>query len=126
MRIAVARYYETRQVKSEADAVRRQLLQMRFNWRMQTPQQWRESRLFNEGCDNVILAFYQLLDNMYKCYGGHHTVPGQKLFMAPHEFENLMLESGILNDMLTQRDLMVCYNLSMPTYVNEVEMERHL
>jgi len=46
--------------------------------------------------------------------------------MTVDEFEKFISNAGLLNDLLTFRDLGLCFNLSMMTQVNEVENNRHL
>ena len=46
--------------------------------------------------------------------------------MTVDEYENLIIRSNILNDMLTQRDIGVCFNQAMFTYVDEINQDKHL
>jgi len=82
--------------------------------------------LWNEKCDNVLKAYETLLKQCYNVYGGTHRKPGQKMFMTLDELERLITEAGIINDLLWQRDIAVCFNLAMQTQINELDSERHL
>ena len=63
---------------------------------------------------------------MYNGYGGTHRKPGDKMFMAVDEFENVLADAGLVSDSFGSRDINVCFNLSMMTQVNEIEKDRHL
>ncbi len=71
-------------------------------------------------------AFKPLLTFIYERYGGTHKKPGEKTFMTVDEFENFINETKLCNDLLFQRDICVCFNLSMMTQVNEITKNRHL
>ena len=46
--------------------------------------------------------------------------------MTVDEFENFINMTNLCNDLLFQRDICVCFNLSMMTQVNEISKDRHL
>ena len=48
------------------------------------------------------------------------------MFMTVDEFENFIFTVPLVNDIFTQREASVCFNLAMMTQVNELENERHL
>lgn len=46
--------------------------------------------------------------------------------MSIDEFESLVSSAGLLNDMLNQRDIGVCFNQAVYTYVDELSQDKHL
>ena len=46
--------------------------------------------------------------------------------MAVDEFEELIMRCGLQNDMLVQREIGVCFNQSMMSYVDELSQDKHL
>lgn len=94
---------------------------LKVKWTQVNPQVWRETQLWNEENDCIIKAFKPLIEHVYNNYGGKLKKPGEKFFIAVSEFENLILDAGLVNDFLFQRDVAVCFNLSMMTHVDEIE-----
>lgn len=45
--------------------------------------------------------------------------------MAVDEFEDFIINAGLINDMLTQRDIGVCFNQAMTLYVDEINHDKH-
>jgi hypothetical protein len=81
------------------------------------PWPFRENCYWNERSENLLLAFEPLLMEVYRKFGGHHKKPGESHFMMWDEFESLILSSKILdgNELMAQRDIVVCYNQAMFT-----------
>jgi hypothetical protein len=46
-------------------------------------------------------------------YGGTHKKPGDKHFMSVDEFENIITNCGLVNDLFFSRDIPVCFNLAI-------------
>lgn len=76
--------------------------------------------------DNVMKAYSKLWTHLYNKFSGRHALPGQKPFMMQDEFETFVIESGMINDSLAQREVPLIFNLSMLTQVDEIEKSRHL
>lgn len=89
-------------------------------------QKWRQDRYYNEEVDNITKAYKSVFEHLFNSYGGSHKKPGEKHFMTIDEFDNLLTESGLVNDMLYQRDIPVHYNQSMQINVLEIENEKHM
>lgn len=62
----------------------------------------------------------------YITYGGNFIKPGEKVYMTCEEFENFINDTGLCNDLFSQRELATCFNLSMMTQVDELNKDRHL
>lgn len=75
-----------------------------------------------------MLAFEPILIEVYRTYGGHKKKPGESHFMTFEEFENLILAARIIedNDLIAQRDIVVCFAQAMMTQVNEIDSPRHM
>ncbi|MDR3547216.1 MAG: hypothetical protein P4M11_02880 [Candidatus Pacebacteria bacterium] len=41
---------------------------------------FREKRYWNEECDNIYKAHYQLFENVYQARSGSHKLPGEKTY----------------------------------------------
>jgi len=64
--------------------------------------------------------------HLYKKYGGKHVKAGQRFHMTVVEFEDLIIHTGIMNSLLTQRDIGTCFFKAMQTQVDELDKDKHL
>lgn len=48
-------------------------------------------------------------------YGGNYLKPGEKVYMTCDEFESFINETGLCNDLFSQKETMSCFNLAMMT-----------
>jgi hypothetical protein len=48
------------------------------------------------------------------------------MFMMADEFERMVVDASLVNEVFVSRDVNVCFNLAMQTQVNEIEKDRHL
>eukprot|EP00347_Sterkiella_histriomuscorum_P017331 403349792 len=138
MKAAIKRYFESGDVESELEAIdilesshlrpikdgsdSSLQMMMRYNYNQQ---RWRQERFWNEPCDNILKAFAPLFTYIYNTFGGSHKKPGQKTFMTLDEFDGLIQTSGLVNDMMNQRDIALHWNFAMMCQVNEIDYERH-
>jgi len=88
------------------------------------PQKWREERYWNEDVDTVYKSYLPIAQSLYKKYSGMKTKPGMKKFACIEELQKLAVDAGILNDNLVDRDIVICFNLSMMTQVDELNSDR--
>jgi len=89
-------------------------------------QKWRNERYWNEECDNLIKTNLTLFNHLYNTKGGAHKLPGEKIFMSIQEFIAMMSEAGFINDVFTERDVAVSYNLAKMTEIDEVNYDKHM
>lgn len=88
------------------------------------PQKWREERYWNEEVDTVYKSYLPIVQVLYKKYSGMKTKPGMKKFTCIEELQKLATDAAILNDNLVDRDIVVAFNLSMMTQVDELNSDR--
>jgi len=122
LRLAIKKCYETGEVENELDAVElfyerhiEPLYLGTLEKYLYNQQRWRDERYWNEACDNILKAYAPLFQHLFNVYGGTHKKPGQKHFMTVDEFDALFTESGLVNDLLNQRELALFFNLGMMT-----------
>lgn len=88
------------------------------------PQKWREERYWNEEVDTVYKSYLPIAISLYRKYSGMKTKPGMKKFTCIEELQKLATDAGILNDNLVDRDIVIAYNLSMMTQIDELNSDR--
>ena len=47
-------------------------------------------------------------------------------FMESEDFERVIVDTGLFNDLLSKPDIGVCFNKSLETYVDEVNKDLHM
>ena len=70
----------------------------------------------------TLKKYLPILKWLFECYSGMKTLPGKKKFMCLDEFKNLCSEGGLFEkeSTLTERDIPVCFGLSMMTQIDEL------
>ena len=98
-------------------------------------QEFRVKRYWNEECDNIYKSHYTLFESLYQSRSGSHRMPGEKKydrgdnknsFMAFDEYVSIFSDSGLINDIFTERDTILSFAQSMMTQVDELESDRHM
>ena len=74
---------------------------------------WRKDRYWNEPCDNLYKAFEPLFKYVWTTFSGKKMRPGQKLLMGVDEFHDLMETAGLVNDLLKERELSICFVMGL-------------
>ena len=89
-------------------------------------QDFRLERYWNEHSDNVFRFHLDLLKEVYTNYSGASTKPGEENFMSPGEFERIFITANLFNANFANRDVYVCFNMSMQSRVDEHTSDTHL
>lgn len=99
IRAAIEKFFASGQVESELEAVKK------FNEEFIKPKcaqfnqtKWRYANTFNVYVDNVMKAYEPAFKKMWSIYTGKHKKPGQKAAMMQDEFEEFVINSGLIND----------------------------
>ncbi|EGR27628.1 leucine rich repeat protein [Ichthyophthirius multifiliis] len=95
-----------------------------------SPQEWRVSRYWLEPCDIVMkkyLNFIKILWNQWADYKKQE----KKYFsttksMSVYEFRDMVYKYELLDERLQERDIIISYNLSMMTQVDELNNDRFI
>jgi hypothetical protein len=87
---------------------------------------WRLERYWNEECDNLIKTNVALFKHLYETKGGAHKLPGEKIYMSIQEFVTLMNEANFINEVFTERDVVVSFNLAKQTEIDEINNDKHM
>lgn len=85
---------------------------------------WRVERYWNEQCDTVYKSYLPIVQALFRKYSGLKTKPGQAKFTCLEELNNLAKDAQILDDNLVDRDLIVIFNQSMMTQVDELNSDK--
>lgn len=82
-------------------------------------------KFWNEPCDNVIKKNLKTLKEIYTKHSGREAIPGEPKFMSMNEFIDLVTKSGVIDDNFGAREIGVIFNVSMMTYIDEINKEKH-
>lgn len=135
LRLAFKRYFDSGEEFTEADALKKVHMEhlQKYQNKMMSDnayildfQKWREDRYYNEDVDNILKAYKPLFEHLFQTFGGSHKKPGEKHFITIDEYDSLLTEAEIVNDMLYQRDIPVHFNQSMQINLLEIENEKHM
>ena len=129
VRISDERYLSKKVVATLPEAVEKVLNEhlipyIKPNEALFNPQKWREEQYWNEECDTVLKSYLPILQDLYSKYSGAKSKPGMKKFVSLEELQRLATEAAILDDNLVERDIVVAYNLSMMTQLDELNSDR--
>lgn len=86
----------------------------------------RKEKIMVEDVDCFLKAHKVIFDALFKKFSGKKSVPGQKAFMSLEEFRLLCLDTGIVTDSFTTREIDVCFSQAMMTQVDIIYKKRHL
>ena len=99
VRLAISKYYKTKQVGSQSEAIKRlfekELLQYLRGFECHT---WRASTFWCENCDTILKAYMPVLKMLFQKNSGKYTKPGMPLFMSLEEFSELISATGVCTD----------------------------
>jgi len=87
---------------------------------------WRKERLWNENCDKVLKKYLNLINILFNNYSGRNFFPNKPKYVSIEEFVELIGKANLINDKFGSRELIILYNLSMMTQVQELDDDRHL
>lgn len=129
VRLAEQKYITSGSITSYSEAVDKMLNDhvlpyITLNDATYNAQKWRESRYWNEECDTVYKSYLPVVQSFFRKYSGMKTKPGYKKFSCLDELNKLAVDAGILNDNLVDRDIVVFFNMSMMTQVDELNSDR--
>lgn len=129
VRLAEQKYITSGTITSYAEAVEKILNDhvlpyIHLNDPHYNAQKWRETRYWNEGCDTVYKSYLPVVQALYRKYSGMKTKPGQRKFTCVDEINKLVTDAELLNDTLVERDIVVLFNQSMMTQVDELNSDR--
>lgn len=89
--------------------------------------QWRHSRYWNEEIDNLFKSHKSLFETLFATFSNRHKTPADRSdFCKVDEFETLWNACGLIEDNFVQRDVAICFNLSMMTQVDELNSEKFM
>ncbi len=88
-------------------------------------QNFRQIKMYNEGCDIVIKKHLQTLQDVYKKYSGREAIGGEERYMSLAEFVDLVTSTSVIDDNFGVREINVIFRLSMAVQVDEIRSERH-
>ncbi len=87
---------------------------------------FRKEKLWAEECDNTFKRFPKVLAALYDRYSGKYALPGAPKYMSLDEFNEMISNTGILDESFGTREINPIFNLSMMTQKNELDFDRHM
>lgn len=76
---------------------------------------WRTEKYWNEEIDNILKAHLNLLHDLYDQYRGQNRKPGEDRFMKSDEFERIWIDCQLIQDLFTQRDVLLMFTNAIQT-----------
>jgi len=129
VRLAEQKFITSGNITSYAEAVEKMLNEhvlpfIALNDPIYNAQKWRETRYWNEECDTVYKSYLPVVQSFFKKYSGMKTKPGQRKFSCLEEMNKLATDANLFSDNLVERDIVVFFNLSMMTQVDELNSDK--
>eukprot|EP00828_Plagiopyla_frontata_P019188 TRINITY_DN24542_c0_g1_i1.p1 TRINITY_DN24542_c0_g1~~TRINITY_DN24542_c0_g1_i1.p1 ORF type:complete len:257 (-),score=58.21 TRINITY_DN24542_c0_g1_i1:72-842(-) len=87
-------------------------------------QEWRDTRYWNEECDDIYKFFKSMLEHIYLKYSVKKKKPGQKNFMCLEELYEICRKAELFDLNVVERDVFMAFNLSMMTQWDETTNDR--
>jgi len=126
-RIAFTKYFKTKEVSSQLEAVEKLFNTYIIPFGKEFDcHSWRKEKLWNEKCDHVYKRYLGALKMIYSKYSGRYAMPSAPTYMSFDEFLDLVCEAGIVDETFGQREIGICFNLSMMTQKDEIDKDKHL
>jgi hypothetical protein len=129
IRIAVCKFYDTKQVKSEAEALDK-LVQEHINRKYSYPKcsqyTFRRNQYWNEPVDNVLKAYKPMFMHLYHSYGGTTCKPGEPTFMIASEFSRLIDDARLVNDLFNYNECALMFNQAQVPVADESTSSNHM
>lgn len=127
IRCAIEKFYASKQVETEIEAVRRFLDEFVVpNCVGFDEDEWRKSHTFNVETDNTMRAYLPLWKYLFAKYGASGEGFGKDKSLEMDEFDKFVTDSGLINEEMATREIPICFNQSMYTQVNELTNPRHM
>ena len=127
VRIAITKYYKTKQVDSIPQAVFKIFNSNLKDFFVQFDcHKWRRERLWNEAWDLAFKRNMATFEKIYKQNSGRYALPGAVRYMSLDEFFDLITGWGVVDDTFGKREIGCLYCLSMMTQKNELDNDKHL
>ena len=76
---------------------------------------FRRERLWNEECDNTLKRFQKVSNALYAKYSGKYALPGAQKYMSLDEFNDMIMNAGVVDDSFGSREISPLFNLAMMT-----------
>jgi NLR family CARD domain-containing protein 3 len=126
-RIALTKYFKTKEVKSQLEAIRKLFSEHLLPfWRLFDCHKWRKERLWNEKWDHVFKRYLTAVKSIYSKFSGKYAMPSAPKFMSFDEFFDLICTAGAVDETFGQREIGIWFNLAMMTQKDEIDKDRHL
>ncbi|KAL4496017.1 hypothetical protein ABPG72_015439 [Tetrahymena utriculariae] len=94
------------------------------------PQEWRDTRYWNEQCDNVLKQYLGFIKILWENIADSKKVEKRYFLnyktMNVYELQEMIKQYDLLDDFLTERDVLLSFNLSMMTQENELSCDKYI
>ncbi|CAI2375065.1 unnamed protein product [Moneuplotes crassus] len=126
-RIGLTKFFKTKESPTQVEAVERMFINyiLPFTSKFDS-NKWRMEQLWNEKCDYVYKRYLIQVKTVYEKHSGRFAMPSATRYMSFEEFFDLICLSGVVDDTFGQREIGICYNLSMMTQRDEIDKDKHL
>ena len=127
IRVALDKYFRSGLCKTEAQAIKR-FFDLHFlkHLTMYNQDKWRNDRLFNKLCEDVLIEYSDVLQAVFFLNSGKKAKPGEKKLMLLEDFLGICQQHNLLNEKFNIRQATLCFHMSLMTHVDELSTSMHM
>lgn len=118
--MAFDKYYKTNIVRTYPDAVQLFTDEIWPKIQNNDSNTWRWDVYLCEEVDIIYKRYLAIFKEIYTGYSGRTKTPGAKVFMSIQEFNECMVNLGLINELFAERDITILFGISMMTQVDEL------
>ncbi|EAR90533.1 hypothetical protein TTHERM_00120790 (macronuclear) [Tetrahymena thermophila SB210] len=132
-RLALDKYYRNNYASTSQDSLNLFLddpLLIEKFLEVGDPQEWRDTRYWNEECDNVLKQYLGFIKILWESIADSKKVEKRYFLnyktMNVYELQEMIKQYDLLDDFLTERDVLLSFNLAMMTQENELSCDKYI
>ncbi|KAL4479131.1 hypothetical protein ABPG72_008961 [Tetrahymena utriculariae] len=133
-RLALDKFIRTKVAKTSSEALRLLLNNQKFLQYIaeyEDPQQWRNIRFWTKQCDEMMKRYINFIKTLWNEYSDSRksekrSAPSNQKTMSLQEFQDMVEDFHLKDTLLTERDIVLSYNLSLQTLQDEINSEKYM
>ncbi|EAS06063.2 hypothetical protein TTHERM_00853020 (macronuclear) [Tetrahymena thermophila SB210] len=133
-RLALDKFIRTKVAKTPSEALNLLLNNQKFlqyTAEYEDPQQWRNIRFWTKQCDEMMKRYINFIKTLWNEYSDSRKsekrgAPSNQKTMSLQEFQDMVEEFHLKDSLLTERDVVLSYNLSLQTLQDEINSEKYM
>ncbi|KAL4432714.1 hypothetical protein ABPG74_011535 [Tetrahymena malaccensis] len=133
-RLALDKFIRTKVAKTPSEALNLLLNNQKFvqyTAEYEDPQQWRNIRFWTKQCDEMMKSYINFIKTLWNEYADSRKsekrgAPSNQKTMSLQEFQDMVEDFHLKDTLLTERDVVLSYNLSLQTLQDEINSEKYM